>query len=299
MTAKGTFRVVTFAGAIILGFLMVRVALNWWADSRLKAKFNFLTFSNFDKAQNSSKGEGVKVAICDWLFDSREQASGGYIDAASMIPGEPFGTDKPWHGEWMAQCVRQAAPACKIIPIRCRTRKNDFQQYLVKGIRYAADHGAVAVTSSMGPLTNSAELREAVDYAEAKGTLFINVHPVFEAGSDWCELNQKVVISGVVSVPRHRAHPESDRDVFVWPYSLTPTFLDGWGYSLGPPIVAGAVALMKSANPSLTPQQIKQIVLRTAFIKDGFRVLNAEAAVHAAMQNKAFFQMQPNSQARQ
>ena len=99
-----------------------------------------------------------------------------------MIPGEPVGADKPWHGEWMAEIVRQTAPACKVIPIRARTERDDYEQYLIKGIRYAADHGAVAVTSSMGPLDETEELREAVEYAEKKGTLFINVHPIGKSG---------------------------------------------------------------------------------------------------------------------
>ena len=268
------------------------------AQSRSKVEINFITFSKIDKAQELTQGGGVKVAICDWLFDLRGQATNKYVEAASMIPGEPVGADKPWHGEWMAQMVHQTAPACKIIPIRARTAKEDFQQYLIKGIRFAADHGAVAVTSSMGPLTNTAELREAVDYAEKKGTLFINVHPIGEMGRwgeqkrEADETDRQMLCTGLVSVPAHRATPERGRDIYVWPYALTPTYKDGWGYSDGPPIAAGVVALMKSVNPSLTPQQIKKIIIKTAFTKDGFQVLDAEAAVKAAMQNKL---MPPNT----
>ena len=155
------------------------------SKTALKAKINFITFSKIDKAQNYSKGEGVKVAVCDWLFDLRGgEASKKYVNPTSMVPGEPVGSDQPWHGEWMAEMVHQTTPACKIIPIRARAyggwipNRNDYQPYLIKGIRFAADQGAVAVTSSMGPLTFTDELREVVDYAEAKGTLFINVHPI-------------------------------------------------------------------------------------------------------------------------
>jgi hypothetical protein len=102
MTAKRAFLVMArglaLVSAIILGLLIAGITLIWWSESRLKAKINFITFSKIDKAQNFSKGEGVKVAICDWLFDSRTQASDEYTDPASMIPGEPVGTDKPWHG---------------------------------------------------------------------------------------------------------------------------------------------------------------------------------------------------------
>jgi hypothetical protein len=294
--AKQVFRVVVRALAlgfiIIFSLLIAGIMLIWWSESRLKAKTNFITFSKIDKAQGFSKGEGTKVAICDWLFDMRGQATNRYVEAASMVPGEPVGADKPWHGEWMAEIVHQTAPACKIIPIRARKDKYDYEQYLIKGIRYAADHGAVAVSSSMGPLDETEELREAVEYAEKKGTLFINVHPIGKYGK-WAEWKTEpdktdcqIVCSGPVSVPWHAVPSESGRDVCVWPYALTHHFLDDWGCSVGPPIVAGVVALMKSTNPFLTPQQIKEIIVKTAFIKGGFRVLDAEAAVKAAMQYK-------------
>jgi hypothetical protein len=263
------------------------------SKTALKAKINFITFSKIGQAQNYSKGEGVKVAVCDWLFDLRGgEALKKYVNPTSMVPGEPVGSDPPWHGEWMAEMIHQTAPACKIIPIRARAcggfipNRNDYQSGLIKGIRFAADQGAVAVTSSMGPLTLTDELREAVDYAEAKGTLFINVHPINGKSRKPDELNQKIICTGLVSVPWHPARPGAGRDVYIWPYALTPTYRDGWGYSDGPPIVAGVVALMKSANPSLTPRELKEIIVTTAFMKDGFRVLDAEAAVQAAIQRK-------------
>jgi hypothetical protein len=257
-----------------------------WKVNGLKSKTNFIVFSRIDRAQNYSKGEGIKVAVCDWLFDLRGgEASEKYVNPTSMIPGEPVGSDNPWHGEWMAEMVHQTAPACKIIPIRARPDDGDYQQYLIKGIRFAADQGAAAVTSSMGPLTFTDELREAVDYAEEKGMLFINVHPLERSAGKPDDIERKIIYTGLISAPGHPSSP-IDRDVYVWPYSLTPTYDDGWGYSNGPPIVAGVVALMKSVNPGLTPREIKEIIVKTALMIDGFRVLNADAAVQAAMERK-------------
>jgi hypothetical protein len=254
-------------------------------QSRSSSEPNFLTFSRIDQAQSYSMGEGTKVAVCDWLFDLRGgEASKKYTNPASMVPGQPVGSAKPWHGEWMAQMVHQTAPACKIIPIRARTEKADFQPYLIKGIRFAADKGAVAVTSSMGPITLDNELRQAIDYAEAKGVLFINVHPVTDSKG---QSDPRILCTGLISVPGHRVQPDPRRDIFVWPYPLTPTNMDGWGYSDGPPIVAGVVALMKSANAALTPRELKELIVSTAFTNvDGFRVLDAEAALQAAIKRK-------------
>ena len=186
----------------------------------------------------------------------------------------------------MSEMVHQTAPACRIIPIRAITEQDDYQQYLVKGIRFAADQGAVAVTCSLGRLAYSEELRQAIDYAEAKGTPFINVHPVRNPAGRAGELDQKILCTGLISVPWHPALPEARRDIYIWPYSLASTYKDGWGFSDGPPIVAGVVALMKSANPALRPRELKEIIVQTAFTRDGFRVLDAEAALQAAIQRK-------------
>lgn len=257
------------------------------SEAELKSQTNFIAFSKIDKAQAWSTGEGTKVAVCDWLFDLRGgEASGKYTNAVSMIPGEPVGDDEPWHGEWMSETIHQTAPACKIIPIRARTEADDYQQYLIKGIRFAADQGAVAVTSSMGPLTWTPELEQAVDYAEARGTLFINVHPVKNSSRGHGGLDGKILYTGLISVPWHPALPEPRRHIYVWPYSLAATYKDGWGYSSGPPVVAGVVALMKSANPALTPREVKDIIIQTASTTHGFHVLDAQAAVQEAVRRK-------------
>ncbi len=84
-------------------------------------------------------------------------------------------------------------------------------------------------------------------------------------------------------MPEHPTKPEPSRDVYTWPYDLDAKFEDGWGYSNGPPIVAGVIALVKSANPRLTPRQIRELLVRTAYDREGFKVLDAAAAVKAAM----------------
>jgi subtilisin family serine protease len=133
------------------------------------------------------------------------------------------------------------------------------------------------------------ELTAAIDYAESKGTIFVDVHPemirVPKQADRECvpgECDARILHSGVVAVPNHGAEPEASRDVYVWPYPMDPGYKDGWGYSQGPPEVAGVVALMKSVNPKLTPQEIRDIVKKTARPLDGFAVLDAEAAVSAA-----------------
>ena len=97
------------------------------------------------------------------------------------------------------------------------------------------------------------------------------------------DLDKRIIHTGVVHVPEHPARLDPARDIYVWPYQINPVFRDGWGYSYGPPIVAGVVALMKSINPKLTPQEVRKIIVETACKKDGFNVLDGEAAVKKAI----------------
>lgn len=226
-----------------------------------------------------------------------------YVDGVSLVPGEGIGEMDAWHGEWMADIVHRIAPEAKVIPIRIRPSCQEqdrskcdpqaYEEYLIEGIRYAADHGAVAVTCSSGPVKITPELRDAIAYVLGKGTLFVNVHPEYVDYRDqrfvFCrgeECVPDVFHAGIVSVPGHEVSPREERDLYVWPYAPDPVFRDGWGFSNGPPTIGGVVALMKSVNQNLGSAEIKQIMIETARIEDGFAILDAEAAVKEALDRK-------------
>ena len=263
----------------------------------------YINFHKVDKAWKYSKGDNVKIAILDWLFDMSPEAAKKYVDPISLVPGQPLGELKPWHGAWMAEIVNNIAPKAKIIPIRARpkSKKSDnnspvdrpYEKYIIEGIKYAADHDAAAVTSSMGPLRQTPELTDAINYAKKKGTVFIDVHPEykdFKNGKvvfcDSTELNPLIIHPGIVSVPAHPYTKKAEmwRDFYTWPYDIDPVFRDGWGFSNGPPIVAGIVALMKSVNPKLSVEEIKNILIKTSEPENGFNVIDAEAAVKRAIE---------------
>ena len=73
--------------------------------------------------------------------------------------------------------------------------------------------------------------------------------------------------------------------------SKTPGFLPFFGTSAAAPHAAGVAALVKSANPSLTGAQIRQILIDTALDNmapgtdpdGGYGVVSAEAAVNKAL----------------
>jgi len=247
------------------------------------------TFSRVPEAWAVSRVAGATVAVLDWQFDPAADVAAHYVAPTSLLPGERIGDLDPWHGAEMVRIVRHVAPNAGIMPIIARASGRTYQDQVIEGIRYAADHGAVAVTNSMGPVTASPAPRAAIDYAEQRGTLFVDVHPEnMVAVSDsfaGCQVgvcDARIVHAGIVAVPEHPVRPNPARDVYTWPYDVTTLFRDGWGYSNGPPVIAGVIALVKSANPDLSPADIRQILVATAAERDGFRVLDAAAAVVAA-----------------
>ncbi len=74
-----------------------------------------------------------------------------------------------------------------------------------------------------------------------------------------------------------------------------PRYLQSSGTSFAAPVVAGTVALMLEANRSLTPLQVKAVLIKTAqrvsgftnksqsLVSQGAGLLNAVGAVHMAL----------------
>ena len=278
--------------AVVATALLASAGLSSACNSTARnTQSDLIAFSRIDKARAHSRGANVTVAVVDWQFDPHAEAAAKFVFPTSMVPGERMGDLKPWHGAWMVNIVHRIAPEARIIPIIGRSLKMPhYQEALVRGIRYAADHAAVAVSSSMGTVRLTQELQEAIDYAEERGTLFVDVHPENVAADPKkfqpcspSECEPRIVRTGIVSVPAHPATPHPSRLVYTWPYDLDAHYEDGWGFSNAPPIVSGVIALMKSANPTLTPPRIRALLQQTADDQNGFRVLNAEAAVKAAM----------------
>lgn len=240
-------------------------------------------------AWSLTKGANATVAVLDWQFDPKSTAVRWYVADTSLVAGERIGALKPWHGAWMVDIVHHVAPEAHIMPIIARGLRADYRDYVALGIRYAADHGADVVTSSMGPVSMSSALRDAVSYAESRGTIFVNVHPEQVPGDSGklvaCrsgECDPRIVRAGIVSVPNHPAKANPVRDVYSWPYDLDARYEDGWGYSNAPPAIGAVLALMKSANRALAPSELKRLLVQTSYDRDGFRVVDAGAAVRAA-----------------
>jgi subtilisin family serine protease len=174
--------------------------------------------------------------------------------------------------------VTGVAYNARIMAVRVLGPNGGTYQDVASGIRYAANNGANVINLSLGG-GYSADIESAIQYASSRGSIV-----VMAAGNDGLSqpgnpariATQYGLSVGAVDINRNiasfsnRAGSDSALQHIVAPgvnvYSTTPgntyRFLNGT--SMATPHVAGVIALMLSANRSLTPTQVRSIVTSSA-----------------------------------
>lgn len=180
-----------------------------------------------------------------------------------------------------------------IMPVLATTAGGDERDKdIANAIYYAVDNGARIINMSFSKLFSSDKslVDEAISYAEKKNVLIIHA-----AGNDGVDIDSAanyhypIVIyndgrraSNFITVGWSRAlfdyrlaHPYSDYgklnvDLFAPGSDIYSTVPDNKydfksGSSMATPVVTGVAALLLSYFPSLTPQQVKEILMKSAF----------------------------------
>ncbi|MFJ2649501.1 type VII secretion-associated serine protease mycosin [Streptomyces sp. NPDC087420] len=257
-----------------------------------------------DQAWRTSQGNGVTVAVLDTGVDgSHPDLSGQVLPGRDLVgfgasEGEPawarHGTAMAGiiaghgHGPDRSEGVLGIAPQAKILPVRvilegsdparekARTSKGGA---LAEGIRWAADNGADVINLSLGDDSKSAhpEAAEdaAVQYALGKGAVV--VASAGNGGEKGDHISYPAAYPGVIAVAavdRFGTHAAfstrrwyatvSAPGVDIVIADPDRKYYEGWGTSAAAAFVSGAVALVRSAHPDLTPAQIKKLLADTA-----------------------------------
>ena len=190
-----------------------------------------------------------------------------------------------------------------IMPVKISESGESDTTLLSQAILYATDHGADILNISFSGGQSSQTLTAAVAYAVTRGVVVVSA-----AGNQGePSVGYPAALPGVIGVGATDSSDKrwvdsdglasnmgSDLDL-VAPGKLIISYrdaaLDSFGYyrgtSVASPLVAGVAALMRSVDPTITPQQITEILTSTADdlgtagwdVEYGSGLLDAEEAV--------------------
>lgn len=266
-------------------------------------------------AWDLAMGAGVTIAILDSGVDPTHPDL-----IPNLVPGYNFydydtnTADVCGHGTAVAGVAAAAgnnaigvagvAMRSKIMPVRIAYYDYSigscyaYTSTIADGIMYAADHGARVVNVSYGPLADSSTIQSAGTYLKSTGgLLFMSAG---NTGLDEGSFSTTSLIAVSATDINDAKASWSSYGSFVSlsaPGANILTTNNGGSYgswngtSFASPLVAGVAALVMSAKPSLTGDEVENILFTTAVdlgtpgrdSSFGYGRVNANAAVQAAL----------------
>ncbi|MYW00200.1 S8 family serine peptidase [Streptomyces sp. SID3343] len=275
---------------LLLALLMVVLLGAVWtapparADSVRAAQW-YLDSWKIEEAWKVSTGKGITVAVVDSGVDASHPDLVGQV-----LPGLNASDDKEGHGTGMASLIAGQgrngngqgaygiAPGAKILPFSSDLA-GMYQDTgkIIDGIRLAADSPARIINLSVGSSRPSPQLAAAVEYAQSKGKLLVAAGgnttetpgpgPIYPAAYPG--------VLGVGGLDRQGA-PSSNAIAGSWisisgpgtdvPAACTKTthYCIGTGSSNAAALTSGVAALVWSAHPDWTANQVIKRLIDTA-----------------------------------
>ncbi|MFE8936868.1 S8 family serine peptidase [Streptomyces sp. NPDC007872] len=255
----------------------------------------YLDAMKADELWKVATGKGVTVAVLDNGVDSSMAELRGRV-----LPGRDFynakggdglvnGEDTSPHGTNMALAiagsgagggVKGIAPDAKILPLKVADALGAYElvDYAGGAIRYAADNGAKVINISMAGVESEEDIvkwQEAVDYALAKGVLiFAGSGNDGDGGALYPAATPGVVAVGALdtkgkitkfsSYGSHLALAAPGVDAPGRCSKNKSEYCAFEGTSHASALASGTAALIWSAHPDWTANQVLRVMLETA-----------------------------------
>ncbi len=251
-----------------------------------------MSLIDLDNAHASATGDGVLVAVLDTGADIDHEllagriAPGGYdfVDNDTDIADEATGLDLDQdgfpdelhgHGTFVAGIVATVAPDASILPIRVLDSEGYADVFrVVQGIYYAIDQDVDVINLSLGTRSHNHILRDAVADAADAGIIVVTAvgdddlqHPAqMPAGGETtlavAATDDNDIKSCFSNYGEHVSITAPGREVV----SAMPggAYARASGTSISTAFVSGTVALLLSADPTLTQARIEPLLYLTA-----------------------------------
>jgi thermitase len=220
------------------------------------------------------------------------------LSAKIVSPGHDFAnddedaTDDVWHGTHVAGIaaadtnnsigIAGVARSCRILPVKVTDAEgNGYYSWIIDGITWAADHGADVINVSMGGDVDDPFLKEACQYAHDKGIVVVASAGNTGASGVYFPAAYDEYVLAVAASDFNDAlaaystfGPEVDVAApGTWILGPAPQWYVGTGNapylfasgtSMAAPHVAGLAALIRSAKPGLSADDIMNVIRYTA-----------------------------------
>lgn len=248
----------------------------------------YFSIHHIKEAQAVAKGKGIKVGIMDAYFDT-----GDY--PALYAGGEDFSGDSDAltksksHGFSMACVLREIAPECEIYALNISHENEDREvDSLIAAMDWAINNGLDILTLSQAQISdaNRARFDEAVNRAIDSGIVTTFIH--YD--------NPRNILPYSTTPYGGDYNREPDVNIFHYDYNSVRTgqlekFLDSssvpesgddvpyFSYSSMSPVLAGFIAILKSVDNTLAPEEYKQLLIDTGYPMEYDGVMDWEDGV--------------------
>ncbi|MBO3833295.1 MAG: S8 family serine peptidase [Candidatus Brockarchaeota archaeon] len=236
------------------------------------------------KVWSEHTGAGVKVAVLDTGIDLTHpdlKVAGG----ATFVTGTKSYNDDNGHGTHVAGIIAAldneigvvgVAPGASLYAVKVLNKQGSgFISWIIAGIEWSIDNGMQIISMSFGSTADSTALHDELKAAYGKGIVLVAA-----AGNNGPGEN---TITYPAKYPEVIAVGATDENDYVAEWSsrgpeleltapgvnIYSTYKGGSyrmlsGTSMACPHVTGTVALILSKNPSLSPDEVRDILQKTA-----------------------------------
>jgi serine protease len=293
-------------------------------DPDYSKQWNFRNI-NLEQAWDDTKGEGITVAVIDTGVSSvPDLAETKLVEGYDFVNDRKDASDDQGHGTHVAGTIAQStnnnygvagiAYKSQIMPIKVLSASGGGTiSDIAEGIKFAADNGAKVINMSLGGGGDSQLMREAIDYADSKGTVIIAAAGNNNQNSSSYPARYPKVLSVAAIDSSGNKAPYSNFGAGVDisapggsetgkilqntidPRTGESIFVGYQGTSMAAPHVAGVAALIASVDDT-NPETIRNILQQSArkISEDplnhyGSGQLDAGAAVKLALKGQISF----------